>query len=237
MSEDESYLAWKGWQADGFGAVRAYDRRYFSMELRRAGVPSLAGLRVLEIGFGSGVFAAWATAAGARYSGVDINRALVRRGMDAGFDVTQTLQAAADRLGTGVVDVVVGFDVFEHLDAEALERMLVQLRQCLKPGGLLIGRVPSGDSPFSGHYQHGDLTHRQVLGSGAVRQLAVRTGFVVECIRSQAFPVRGLGPRESLRKAIAYAARSVVYPLVAGLLMGARKAVVSPNLVFVLRNP
>jgi SAM-dependent methyltransferase len=236
MSETGSYLDWKGWTADGFGVLGPYDRRYFHMEMCRAGLRSLSGLRVIEIGFGNGVFAAWAKASGALYSGVEVDDALVRRGLDAGFDVTSSLPAA-DGPQCGSVDAVVAFDVFEHLDREAMRRMLADLRLLLKPGGLLIGRVPSGDSPFSRHYQHGDLTHLQVIGTGSVRQVARLTGFTVDGIRPQAYPVRGLGLRLSLRRSVVHVVRSLAYPLVAGLLMGSRNAVMSPNLVFVLRNP
>lgn len=236
MSELDAYLEWKGWTADTFGVLGSYDRRYFHMEMRRAGLRSLSGLRVLEIGFGNGVFAAWARSSGALYSGVEVDEALVQRGLDAGFDVSSSLPAADGPL-RGRLDAVVAFDVFEHLDRDAMRRMLADLRLLLKPGGVLVGRVPSGDSPFSRHYQHGDLTHLQVIGTGSVRQVAGLTGFTVEGIRPQAYPVRGLGLRLSLRRLVVHAARSLAYPLVAGLLMGARNAVMSPNLVFVLRNP
>lgn len=228
------YREWKRWSSDPFGACDVASEVYFAAELRASGLTDLRGLSVLEIGFGNGAFAGWASRAGAKYFGTEIIPELVAKGRNAGFTVYDASHSMDPSIPEASIDVVVALDVFEHLDRHELAEMLRSLRGWLRPGGMVIARVPSGDSPFSGAIQHGDLTHRTVLGSSAVRQLAGETGFNVVGIRQPVFPLRGLGPRVFLRRLLVVAARRVAYPIVTHALMGGGQPVLTPNLVFVL---
>lgn len=57
------------------------------------------------------------------------------------------------------LDLVVCFDVFEHLSHANCDEWFSQIYRVLKPGGRLIGHVPNGLSPFVGSVFWGDLTH------------------------------------------------------------------------------
>lgn len=104
-------------------------------------------------------------------------------------------------------------------------------------GGVLIARVPSGDSPFGRSIQHGDMTHQLALGSMAVQQLCAASGFSEVRCREPALPVWGLGWRVALRRILVHALRRLVFPVVERGLMGATGLVLTPNLVFVARRP
>jgi SAM-dependent methyltransferase len=67
-------------------------------------------------------------------------------------------QALAE-LPDASLDLVVCFDVFEHLTHDTCDQWFDQIRRVLKPGGRLIGHVPNGLSPFAGAVYWGDLTH------------------------------------------------------------------------------
>jgi SAM-dependent methyltransferase len=67
-------------------------------------------------------------------------------------------QALAD-LPEASLDLVVCFDVFEHLSHDTCAQWFAQIRRVLRPGGRLIGHVPNGLSPFAGSVYWGDLTH------------------------------------------------------------------------------
>jgi SAM-dependent methyltransferase len=67
-------------------------------------------------------------------------------------------QTLAD-LPDACLDLVVCFDVFEHLSHDTCAQWFAQIRRVLKPGGRLIGHVPNGLSPFAGAVYWGDLTH------------------------------------------------------------------------------
>ena len=83
-----AYRDWKGWASEDFGKCNAESAVYFTEELGRCGFLSLAAVRVIELGFGNRAFAAWATAAGAQYLGVEAIPDLVRIRRNAEFDLT-----------------------------------------------------------------------------------------------------------------------------------------------------
>lgn len=230
----ERYREWKQWEPGDFGKCTSPDAVYFKSELAAAGIPDMRRVRVLEIGFGNAAFARWATDHGASYTGVERIPELVALGRECGFDVHVAdgrLDCLADK--KGALDVVVAFDVFEHLAIGELTSLLSALRDLLKEGGRLIARFPSGDSPFARAVQYGDLTHQTVLGSSAVRQLAASTGFTVVQVRNPAFPVSGLGTRAWARRTFVRLTRRVVFPLVARVFMSGGPFVLTPNMVVV----
>lgn len=231
------YAHWKSWEQASFGEVTEYLAAYFAAELKASGVASLAGLRVLELGFGNGAFAAWAHAQGAVYCGVEVIADLVELGRHRGWDVHGAEVPLASYAEAGTLDLVVAFDVFEHLSIEGLKDKLRELRAALREDGRIVARIPSGDSPFSGAIQHGDLTHCSVIGSSAVRQLALHAGLQVDAIHSPASPWRGSGVLRGIKRALLDALRALAYPLIATVFMGGGRPVISPNLVFVLRKP
>ena len=233
----DNYGGWKRWAADEFGKFTRQDSSYFSAELCQCGVPVLERMLVLEIGFGNGSFAGWAVQQGALYQGVEILPDQVSRGREHGFDVHPLAVPLSARAGIETQDLVLAWDVFEHLDQVALFDLLGGVHGVLKPGGLVIARVPSGDSPFSRSIQHGDLTHRIILGSSAVHQLAASTGFAVEQVREPAFPLRGFGVSSLIRRCLVSGARKLTFPVISRLFMGGGPLVLTPNMIFSLRKP
>jgi SAM-dependent methyltransferase len=232
----DNYGGWKRWAADEFGKFTRQDGSYFAAELSRCGVAALERMHVLEIGFGNGSFAGWAVQQGAVYRGVELLSDQVLRGRENGFDVHPLALPLCAQAGVETQDLVLALDVFEHVDQAALIDMLGSVHGVLKPGGLVVARVPSGDSPFSRSIQHGDLTHRITLGSSAVHQLAASTGFVVEQVREPAFPLRGFGAASLIRRGLVKGARRLAYPLISRLLMGGGPLVLTPNMIFSLRK-
>lgn len=233
-----TYSKWKAWSDDHFGRYGNEDAVYFKHELKLVGLRNVRGLRILEIGFGNGQFAKWAQDNGASWAGTEAQLSQVEAARARGWTA---FEAAADftRLAElGAFDLVVAFDVFEHLDVESLLDLMIRLRDVLAPGGRIVGRVPSGDSPFSGAIQRGDLTHKLALGSAAVRQLAQSVDLEVIQVREPAFPVRGVGPRSASRRVLVKGMRAVVFPIIRLAFMGDERVVLSPNMIFVLgRHP
>jgi SAM-dependent methyltransferase len=232
----DNYSKWKGWDSDAFGTWHRADGIYFNAELTKCGVGKLAGRHVLELGFGNGAFAGWATREGATYLGIDVIPALVARGRKAGYDVHLAGPSVCDVATRDSLDLVVAFDVLEHFALTDLEQKLRDVGHVLKVGGRLIARVPSGDSPFARAAQHGDLTHRLTLGASAVRQLAASVGFAVDQCREPVFPLLGLGVRSFMRRSLVMLGRAMAYPVVTHVLMGGGSPVLSPNMIFVFRK-
>lgn len=232
-----TYGEWKGWNERKFGELVPEAAGYFAAEMALAGLWPLANRSVLEIGFGNGEFARWASSQGARYCGTERIGERVAAARAAGFSAYPDGQPLTEIVGANPVDAVVAFDVFEHLELSELKQLLNQVGACLRPGGLMIARVPSGDSPFARAIQYGDVTHKTVLGSSAVRQIATHCGLEVVQVREPAFPIRGQGLGSCLRRALVKSVRAMAFPVLRSLFLANDQAVLTPNMVFVLRRP
>lgn len=232
----DCYVGWKEWDGADFGRFLAEDAIYYGQELRDSGISSVRGLRIGELGYGNGTFAGWAKAEGAQWVGREAIPELHERARQAGFETIHPDVEFLVACGSGKLDLIVAFDVIEHLEVDAIRSFMGESSSALKAGGMMILRMPSGDSPFSGPIYRGDLTHRTLLGSGAVRQLAMQAGLVVCQIRQPVLPVWGLGVRRGLRRAAVRAVQALVFSVIRRLLMSQESAVVSPNMIVVLRK-
>jgi SAM-dependent methyltransferase len=232
----DSYADWKGWRGADFGRFGREDAYYYAQELRASDVASVLGLRVAELGYGNGTFAGWVRRAGGHWVGREAIPELQARATEAGFDVIASKADFSSAFGPGMLDLIVAFDVIEHLELDAIRSFLAEAKEALTPGGLLLVRVASGDSPFSGAVYRGDLTHRTLLGSGAARQLAMDAGLEVCQVRSPVLPVWGLGLVRATRRMAVRLTQTLVFSVVRHVLMGNASAVVSPNMIVVLRK-
>lgn len=230
------YIGWKDWQPADFGRFGPEDALYYAQELHASGITSVLGLRVGELGYGNGAFAGWVRKAGGHWVGREAIPELQQRAAQAGFEVIASDADFSNACGPGTLDLMVAFDVIEHLELDPIRTFLSDTNDALRPGGLLLVRVPSGDSPFSGAVYRGDLTHCMLLGSGAVRQLAMEAGLEACQIRSPVLPVWGLGPVRATRRMAVRLAQTLVFSFVRHVLMGNGTAVVSPDMIVVLRK-
>lgn len=234
---DGGDVTWRGWSKEGFGVLAPADAAYYAAEMAAAGFGRIERLKVLEIGYGNGCFARWAIDNGADYFGLEIDEALLAWARAAGWRVAPSLEELETLVGPTRFDLVVAIDVLEHLSEDGLRRCLRSSMARLASNGRLLARVPSGDSPFARAIQYGDPTHRLVLGSQRIRRLATELGFELLALREPAYPLKGLGARVWIRRALARAVRRLAHAAVARLLMEDAGVIVSPNLVFVLANP
>jgi hypothetical protein len=229
---DQTYREWKGWTQERFATFDAADGVYFAAELRRSGI---AGGRILEIGFGNGSFAAWVSKQTAyEYSGTEADDHLVECARAAGLCA---LSASEDWARPASYDSIVAFDVLEHIPLVELTDLFRLIRVSLRKGGLFLARFPSGDSPFSRHYQHGDTTHYTTIGTGIVKQLASQSGLEVVEIRPAAFPILGLGIGRAIRRTGAHFLRWLLDRLLRATYYKTGDLVIAPHMVIVLRNP
>jgi SAM-dependent methyltransferase len=228
------YRAWKSWDDKTFGQYTPVDAVTFRRELEVSGIALTESIALLEIGFGNGQFALWAKAQGWLVVGVELDPELVTRANQAGIEAHGTAHPIDTIAGDRRFDVVVAFDVFEHQTLGELLALLAAVRRCLKPGGRIIARFPSGDSPFAGSVQHSDLTHKITIGTGIVHQLARFEGFRVVQIRSPVLPIFGVGLTRALRRLIVLSVRTVLSGAINLAFHDGQPLVTTRNMVVVL---
>jgi 2-polyprenyl-3-methyl-5-hydroxy-6-metoxy-1,4-benzoquinol methylase len=204
VSPYATYVAWKQW--DRLFAYTPEQARYFAGEMRGLAV---AGADLLEIGYGSGDFLAWARDKGARVSGVEIIPALVEAARERGIPLLPPDLESAAAHHAAAFDTIIAFDVFEHLTPDVVAMRLVTCAGMLKPGGHLVLRFPNGQSPFGLVPQGGDPTHRSLLSRGAIEQLMLSTDLVV--VRyAPSFRITGGGLLKGLARRLRYLARDMI---------------------------
>lgn len=142
-------------------------------------LPADRGAAILDLGCGQGLVVDELHRLGYRAArGVDISPEQVAaarragvRGVEEG-DLRVVLGQSRGRL-----DVVLALDLLEHLGRDELLDTLELAAAALRPGGLLLARVPNAASPFAGALLHGDLTHETCLTPRSARQALRLCGF------------------------------------------------------------
>jgi 2-polyprenyl-3-methyl-5-hydroxy-6-metoxy-1,4-benzoquinol methylase len=230
------YRSWKGWTEDSFATLGSFDEVYFDAEF--SGNPTnLAGAQILEMGFGNGNFLAYCRLKGAHAVGIEIDPDLVSRAKAAGFEAHIFSETTIQALGEDRFDAVVAFDVFEHIAFDELHGLITSLKEILRPGGILMARFPSGDSPFSGAMYNGDATHRSLIGSDKLVQLALASGLDVLQMRGARLPLSGLGLSTMIKRAGIVAVRKLIEAVLIPVYYNNVVRVIAPNAVCVLRKP
>jgi cyclopropane fatty-acyl-phospholipid synthase-like methyltransferase len=230
-----AYRRWKNWDKFAFGVFDLEEALYFGTELARSGIDVKSKPSVLEIGFGNGAFAGWAVAQNLSYVGIEADPELIARAKVAGFEAHLAGASLQDIANGRKFDVIVAIDVIEHNYLESIINLLTSLRDVTSPVGLFLGRLPSGDSPFSRAIQYGDITHKSVIGSGMIKQMAEQAGWTVVDIRSEALPVSGVGPLRAARRMLVLVVRAFVSWIVRVAFHDNMKSIISKNMVVVLK--
>jgi SAM-dependent methyltransferase len=187
-SYGSDYLKWKSWgEGSSFGKLKKQEEAYFAAELRRTQSMFSSNSKVLEIGFGNGSFLKYAKDKKWDVFGTEINEYLVRVALESGFNVIHS-----DNLtdyNENIFDLVVAFDVLEHIPQSDLPNFISEVKRILKKGGVFIARFPNGDSPFGLPNQNGDITHITTIGTGKVYYFAAQCDMDIVFVGGEAQPL------------------------------------------------
>jgi SAM-dependent methyltransferase len=154
----QKYQEWKNWNPENFASASKEENLYFSKIRKKFKLAE--SLNVLEIGFGNGSFFDYSKSIGWSISGIELIPNLREIAEKNGFD---TYKSISDLNNKVKFDLIVAFDVVEHIDSEDLVDFLKKIHNLLKSNGLFIMRVPNGSSPLGLANQHGDVTHRNII--------------------------------------------------------------------------
>ena len=192
-SYDKSYLQWKNWDTQlRFGDLSPKQHAYYKAEIKRTGAYLPESSKILEIGFGSGSFLRYAKDKKWDTLGTEVNKHLVEAGISSGFNVilSDNLNSFLDNH----FDLVVAFDVLEHIHKDDLVRFFAEVKRILKPGGAFIACFPNGDSPFGLRHQNGDITHVTAIGSHMAHYFAAKCNLKIVFLGGQAEPLLVANP-------------------------------------------
>lgn len=226
------YLKWKSWGGDQFANLSASDRAYYCAEIERSGRNYPARSRVLEVGFGNGGFLKFCASMQWDVTGTEVNPELITIARAAGYDVMGAEKIR--EFSSGMFDLVVAFDVLEHIPKDELTPFLSEIRRILKQDGRFIARFPNGDSPFGLVYQNGDITHITSIGNIMIRHVFATADLEPIFIGSHAVPLKGLRVREYFRRIVVLTIRSLIDRVVNFLFYpGLRITFCSENMVVI----
>lgn len=187
--------AYRQYVTNKMGLIREYDERSLKRWSRntyrqiRRWLPEDRTTAILDAGCGPGNLLYLLHWQGYQnVEGVDRSEeqvALARRVTDRVTcgDVTAYL---AGRRAT--YDLVLAFDLIEHLERTELLKFLDTVFAALRPGGQLIVQTPNADSPWSSSIRYGDFTHELALNAHSLEQVFRLAGFV-DCEVRETGPV------------------------------------------------
>ena len=143
-------------------------------------LPGAKDAHILDLGCGYGPWLYWLREAGyQRLEGVDGSAEQVEMAHRLGLDFVRQgdiLHDLAERPPASC-DVVLAFDVIEHLGKQEALQLADGVFRLLRPDGLFILHLPNGGGIFSGHVVYGDITHETTYTAHSLEQLLRCAGF------------------------------------------------------------
>ncbi len=130
--------------------------------------------RIVDIGCGHGNFLRVSKELGySNLAGVDLSQEQVSLAHRFGVDVVQCgdMMQFLRTQPSSSIDVVISFDILEHLTKPTVMEVMREVRRCIRPTGCWLIHVPNGASPFVGRILHGDFTHETAFTTQSLRTL------------------------------------------------------------------
>ena len=222
----KDYSNWKQWTEES-----ADDEKHEVYIKEISKIPAKSIHSILEIGFGSGDFMAWCTSKGYQIEGVEVSLDMLEKARNQGYSVYDSVAATKKSY-----DLIVAFDVLEHISRDKVFNFLQSINASLKAGGYFMARFPNGASPFGRIWQHGDLTHRLSLNCISASQLASLVNMeLISCGNSSRTIKSGKKRHLWLFKYLAYAFRNIVEIAIGYIYFGSRVPL-DPNLTVIMKT-
>jgi predicted TPR repeat methyltransferase len=160
-------------------------REPYLRSLIRKHFPAERTARILDLGCGHGTLIYFAQQAGYKnIRGVDASQEQVAAACQLGIDGIShgdsftTLRS----LPNSSHELIVAFDMIEHLTKPELLALADEVARVLVPEGRFLIHTPNAASPMFGAVRYGDYTHEQAFTASSLAQLMRACGFRrIEC--------------------------------------------------------
>ncbi len=180
----QKYEDWKNWKDDDFAKTTPEDSAYFSKIRNKFKLNN--NLKILEVGFGNGNFLNYCKQSNCDVYGVEIIKELLDRATNAGFSVSNDIDNIPHKK---TFDLIVCFDVLEHIESEKVVDFLKKLEGILNYDGAIIIRTPNGSSPLGLANQHGDITHVNIVTATKMGHWCNSSGLVLKYQKGDIYPI------------------------------------------------
>ena len=180
---DNDYINWKDWNADSFGKSSKLEKAYFNNIIKILKLKDAP--KILEIGFGNGAFLGYSANQKFSYEGVESNQKLVNLAKNKGYSSFGSI----DEIDSNIkYDLIVLFDVIEHIHEDEVENFLIKINSQLASNGSIFIRFPNGSSPLGLGNQHGDVTHCNIVTLSKINYWCSNAELKVEFYRGDIRP-------------------------------------------------
>jgi 2-polyprenyl-3-methyl-5-hydroxy-6-metoxy-1,4-benzoquinol methylase len=149
----------------------------FLLRLLRTHVPNDRGTRICDLGCGAGMLLRMLQNRGyLNVEGVDCSPFQVERRVSASVQLGDAFRYLQTKVNT-CLDVVIAYDVIEHLQRGELLRLASEVHRVLAPGGRWVIHTPNAAGLFGSRVRYADLTHDSAFTFESLRQLHEIAGF------------------------------------------------------------
>lgn len=159
---------------------------YYDAELYFLKNISLVGKKILDIGTGGGFIDDYLLKCGAtKIDTIEIDPGLYNLALEKYKNISEVTPLQGDIINfnfKNTYDIIISFDVIEHLTVEDGLRMLTKIHSLLNQNGICIIRTDNMANIFVGNYsRYMDITHMSGYTELSLRQAFHEAGFT-DCI-------------------------------------------------------
>lgn len=184
--EYSNYSQWKGWLSDTpFGELSDIQHQRYKLQLDKLYIP-YKNIKALEIGYGNGGFLKFLVNNNCNVEGIEIQQPLLDAARIFGISAKKSINDIE-----GSFDLIVAFDVLEHLTINELQLFFEKCKSLLKKDGCMLFRFPNAESFAGLGAQNGDFTHITALAESKLDQLVKPHGLKILTFQGEAeYPIK-----------------------------------------------
>lgn len=142
-------------------------------------LPVNKDVQILDIGCGTGHFLYYLRKMGyTNYFGIDLSPGQIefcKNNITPNVELADAFEYLPNQIG--VYDVISANDILEHIQKEKVITLLEVIYRSLKPGGLLLLKIPNMSSPFALDLRYQDFTHELGFTEKSIYQVLYVAGF------------------------------------------------------------
>ena len=183
------YESYRSYQNAGNPQDERKQRAPYLRRLIKTHMPADRNVRILDLGCGSGAIIYFLREAGYRnILGIDTSAEQIAPAAELGIGqvLRSDVFSFVRNTESESYDVVIAFDIIEHLTKPELFHLADEIYRVLTPGGFWIAHAPNAEGVFGARIRYADLTHEQAFTRESMEQLARAAGFrAIECFEDE----------------------------------------------------